>query len=160
MSREVNLATVLLMLLASAMPAPAQDQQLKGLTGVRVVVEFPDLNTGPAKEAIRRNSDAIQTDVELRLREAGMRVLATDQRGTRREGPMLAVSVTEFATATHVIVELHENVFLERNPAMKVFATTWRCEGVHPSPDVQKVRYFIKDAVDRFLNSWLAMNPR
>jgi hypothetical protein len=48
-------------------PANAQDSQLKGLAGVRIVVTWTG-GTDPEK-------DALQADAELKLRQAGMRIL-------------------------------------------------------------------------------------
>ena len=108
---------VILLLVASAKHGQAQDPLLKGLIGVRVAVTW----TGGAVA----DRDAIQTDVELRLRQAGMHV-ATSPVGKPPDSsyPLLFVLIGGTGTAAPVGVELHESVYLGRDylPLMKFTA--------------------------------------
>jgi hypothetical protein len=73
-------------LLASAQSSRAQDALLKGLLGVRVVVDW----TGGSDP----DRNALQTDVEMKLRQAGMSVLAPPSgQAWTSEPPMLFVGV-------------------------------------------------------------------
>jgi hypothetical protein len=96
-------------------PVGAQDSQLKGLAGVRVVVTWP-----AGADADR---DALQTDVELKLRQAGMHVLTADEQ-TQTLGSMLFIGVGGTGAAIPVGVELHESVIFGRDylPMMKFTA--------------------------------------
>jgi hypothetical protein len=144
-------------------PAHAQDAsdsgQLKGLTGVKVLVALDDTFSAKAdlaKKDLQANRLTIQTDVELRLRAAGMRVLAVDGEANA----ILQVRVTQYYESTSTDLELYERVVLKRNPGVEVRAVTWRRSGLGQGSNVQNLRDFVKDLVDQFLNSWFAANPK
>jgi len=96
-------AAVLPLLLTSANPSRAQDSSLKGLIGVRVAVTW----TGGADA----DRDALQADVELKLRQAGMRVAIPEQ-ATIPPYPLLFIGVGGTGAAVPVGVELHEPAYL------------------------------------------------
>ncbi|PYU66748.1 MAG: hypothetical protein DMG49_21105 [Acidobacteria bacterium] len=64
------------------------------------------------------------------------------------------------ARAASIDVELDQNALLERNGEFAIGVTTWSTGAVIVNPNVQGVRNWIKDDVDKFLNAWLSVNPK
>jgi hypothetical protein len=161
-------------------------QSLRGWRDFDVIVEKlnPDIQLdGLATEQLR-------TDVELKLRLAGVHVL-------NPLGPYLYVNATTLKNERqnsytyYVSVEFHQPVIRsgdalvdllgpkwdapgERPPVSKesvlklafgknsMFATTWSSGtiGWVPSGSVQHIRNTVKDTVDLFLNDWLKVNQK
>jgi hypothetical protein len=160
-----------LALLVAASAAAAQDtesrqQSLKGLKEIKVLVE--DLDAEPERDGL--NKTAIQTDVELKLRQAAIRVLTRAESLETPGAPYLYINVHPMLSTTgklyvwSITVELRQSVRLERDPNIRVFyATTWsaaRVLGIVPRADLRTVREDIKDPVDEFINVYLAVNPK
>lgn len=160
-----RLATMLLVTMflvgVSSRPARADDSQLsratlKGISAVYVLVEDLDDDA----KAMGLTKDAIQTDVELKLRLAGMQVVPPEDGVTL---PYLYVRVTvsdRSARAAYTEVRLHQNALLQRNGQIAYGATTWDKSGLKIGPTAQGIRNEIKDHVDTFLNAWLSVNPK
>lgn len=130
---------------------------LKGIMAVRVLVE--DLDDDATKTGLTK--EAIQTDVELKLRLAGMRVVAQDEDLTLPGAPYLYVAVNVLPLqAACITVALHQSVLLQRNGEFTAGVATWDLTGVMSNPNAQSIRNAIKDYVDRFLNAWLSVNPK
>ena len=131
---------------------------LKGISAVYVVVE--DLPSNAATLGLSR--DTIQTDVELKLRLAGMAVL-TEEEGIKPLGAAhiyVNVNFTDPAVAASIKVALDQNALLERNGEFAIAVTTWDTNYVIANPTAQGIRNVIKDGVDQFLNAWLSVNPK
>jgi len=166
--------TLTRIVLAVALAAPAlsfasddeySGKSLRGLRGVYVLVE--DLR--PEVEQAGLTKAMIQTDAELKLRLAGIRVLTQDENLKEPGMPYLYLRATVFQSSPKswrfsVTVELTQYVQLTRNPAIVVGAHTWsseRLNGIAPSADMpQMVRSDSKDLVDQFINAYLAVNPK
>ncbi|MGH2359408.1 MAG: hypothetical protein ACRDGM_02550 [bacterium] len=139
-------------------------ETLRGLQGVYVLVEH--LEPTIERDGLRR--DQIRTDVELRLRQAGIPVPTEEERLRTPGTPYLYIRVASHSDsglhAFHIAVELRQAVLLERNPAKFVGArTTWEfigAVGTVGSSKVRKLREVIADAVDEFINAYLTVNPR
>ena len=137
---------------------------LAGLTGVEVVVEPMD----PAAEKDGLTTSTLRTDVELKLRQAGIRVLTSDERLAAPGMPYLYLRVgtikdEEGLYAYDIDLELKQEVRLTRNPALSLMATTWRVAGwvgTIGSRNLSKVRERVRDTVDQFINAYLAANPK
>lgn len=135
---------------------------LKGLSGVRVLIDLT-----PDAERAGLTMVQLQTDVELRLRQAGIAVLTKEEWHSSPGQPWLWVQVTTLRTATglsayHIGVELNQNVFLERNSSPSD-ASTWSTAGITGIVGAAKfptLRDDVKDEVDRFINAYLSVNPR
>jgi hypothetical protein len=122
----------------------ASDPCLTNLTAVRVIVQVsPDFALA---------KDAIQTDTELKLRLAGMRVVKD------KNAPILSSIVVGDARAAAVSVVLNERVMVVRN-SVTTWTVTWTREEVISQANAQATRGFVKDLVDVFLNDWLEANP-
>jgi hypothetical protein len=131
---------------------------LKGIGAVFVVIE--DLPDGAKVLGLTR--EMLQTDVELKLRLAGIRV-ATEEEGSKLPGAphiYTRVNLTDRANAASIEVNLEQNVLLERNGDLLIGAVTWQAGGVLGNPTAQGIRDRIKDLADEFLNDWLSVNPK
>jgi hypothetical protein len=131
---------------------------MKGLTNVGIVVE--DLHTGAQK--IGLTEEDIQTDVESKLRLAGMQILTTEQKAKAGAAISFAVvTVTADASSANVSLRLAQDVILYRDSTITLpLAVTWETSSVMSNPNRSRVSDFINDEVDKFLNAWLTANPR
>ena len=162
------LAFVMIFLLLSVVMIYADTygkESLRGLRGVNIMVESlqPDIE----KDGLRKSS--IKTDVELKLRMAGIKVLTKEEREKEPGMPYLYVRVSSIKreTGLHVFnidVELGQLVLLARDPKIICYyATTWRTTGeigTIGGVKVNQLRDSIKDRVDEFINDYLEMNPK
>ncbi len=164
-------AAVVLLSATLASSAVGQDDEqarktLTGLSGVYVIVEqLPD---EAQHDGLRE--DQVQTDVELRLRQAGITILTREQSFATAGAPYLYVNVQVLKNpakfyAFSVNVELRQGVTLIRDPSIRVLAVaTWSAPGVIGTVGSQKlesqVRDDVRDFTDRFINAYLAANPK
>jgi hypothetical protein len=136
-------------------PVFAQTLELKGIVGAEVLIE--ELDVGSVQLGIAPES--VRTDVELRLREAGFGVLPPDVRPAH---PLMDLIITSTANgqATMIQLQLGEMATTVREPTITTIPVTWSHAVVIARPTADGVRASVKDCVDRFLNEWLATNPR
>jgi hypothetical protein len=136
---------------------------LADLRGVRVVAGVVTDSDEARRDGLSR--EQLQTDVELKLREAGIAVLSL------HDSSAPALSATVFVLrgspqrfyAYSVLVELHQWVRLIRNPSVAVWTDTWRTPmglGTVPSGQLGSLRDNVRDFVDQFINAYLAANPK
>ena len=137
---------------------------LAGLTGLYVSVQrIPD-------EMQRDGLDTTQilTDVELKLRQAGITVLTRQEWLSTEAFPYLYVNVQVTKNSARIYafsvdVELRQLVTLVHNPAVSTLATTWSATGIIGTVGSQKlgsVRDDVRDLTDEFINAYLAANPK
>lgn len=137
---------------------------LARLQGVQVIVE----DFKPEAEKYGFNRQQYQTDVELRLRQYGIKVLSQKERHQVSGMPMLYINVNPLIdekmgdAAVSYSVQLMEYVLLERNPSIRTFATTWDKSGTRLCglKRLDGVRERVRDLVDQFINDYLAANPK
>jgi len=155
---KLSFCWITLLALAQSMPLFGSDDQfsrasLVGITSLRVVVE--DTSSRGAKLGLTK--ELIQTDVELKLRLAGMQIESTTP-----EFLYVDVNVARDGSAASIDIELVQPVALARNPSILIpYAITWSAGtlATHPT-SAQFIRDGIKDHVDVFLNAWLSVNPK
>jgi hypothetical protein len=123
-------------------------------------------------EAINENAfgltrDDLQTDVELRCREAGIKL-------EKVLAPFLYINVSLLeehyvggqsmnAHAVFVEVGFEQEVLLKRDPTISVVAMTWWVGEMltGPSSNLREFcRQTVRDQVDKFLNAFLEQNPK
>jgi len=145
----------------------ANRKTLAGLNGVQVWVgSIPD-------EVQRDGLDTMQirTDVELKLRQAGIPVPTEQQSLSRVNAPVLYVNIGALKRRPGVVlyafwanVELHQFVRLTRNPAVTVRVATWSAPGALGMVGQENLRSHVRDEIrdqtDRFINAYLAANPK
>jgi hypothetical protein len=141
-------------------------RSLRGLQGVEVVVEVMK----PMAARYGLTDTQVQTDVELRLRQAGIRVLTPDESDPTPGSPSLYVNIhTVFGDGPAVglvgysiDVELKQAVQLERDPAIWLpSAVTWseNQRGLVGRTQLHALREALSDLVDRFINAYYTANP-
>lgn len=142
---------------------------LRGLPGVKVLVN----NLPPDLERAGLSSSQLQTDAELRLRGAGIRLLMLDEWLGTPGQPLLSIRAIGFSPATttgghlgyiaFTRVSLIQHVRLVRDPAIRTSpAETWSSDGRLEIVDpwtVRLIRESVADQVDRFINAYLSVNP-
>jgi hypothetical protein len=137
-------------------------QSLKDLTGVYVLVDNPR----PDAEQDGLSSSQIQTDVEQRLRMAGIKVLTMEEMLKAPGMPTLYVDVKTLkkqeSYSYSVQVILQQNVRLERDPTNLFIAPTWRigAVGFVGATKINQIGDGVRDEVDRFINAYLSVNPK
>ena len=138
---------------------------LRGLREVSVLVEY--LPDDVEREGLSR--EQLTRDIEMRLRQAGLRVLALSEIANSPGAPYLYVAVYPITgpsvnfNAYAIGLTLKQLVQLSRNPTTEFFATTW--EGPAPpsslsAPSIFDIRTRISDAVGRFIMDYQAVNPK
>jgi len=142
-----------------------------GLKAVAVFVENID------QEAIKDglSKEQIKTDVELRLREAGIKVVPIEKSLSLSTPSYLYVIVNtvKFVSGLEYVygtsVQLKQVVVIERKKPVKppkayLWATTWeKSDGVGITSVeglVENVREHINNKVDAFISDYLAKNPK
>src|SRR5262245_23051557 len=134
---------------------------LRGLTELSVLVEY--LPDDVEREGLSR--EHLTRDIEVRLRQAGLRVLTISETAKSPGAPYLYVAVYPITGpsvnfhAYAIGLTLKQLVQLSRNPATELFATTW--EGPAPptslaAPKVLDIRSRIADALERLLTDYHA----
>src|ERR1700752_1961186 len=111
---------------ARALDEPYQRSSLRDLPGVRVQVT--DLNPDAQRGGLVKGE--IQTDVESRLRKAGIRVLTEEEWRNMPRAPLLYIRVdalqgSERACAFYANVNLYQRVSIEQTPNTNLLAATW-----------------------------------
>ncbi len=157
---QIVLALVVLLLIVPtwADDTPQSRASLKGITTLTVVVE--NLDPDAERDGLTRNQ--IQTDVELRLRQAGIRLspaaseylyIAVPARKRSAEFPLYGYAI---------LVEFRQPVIVLRDPPITVYATTWSivAAGSVGAASLRPIRSFVVDYVDQFINAYLEQNPK
>ncbi len=137
---------------------------LAGLQGVQVIVE----DFSPEVEKYVFNKQQYKTDVELRLRQYGVKVFSEEESLQVSGSPFLYINVNPVivekvgVSAVNILVKLNEVVSLERNPSVITIATMWQEDktlllGLNR---LDKLREYVRDLVDMFINDYLAANPK
>ena len=163
---KCKLLIVLFLLIPSSVYAQTDDEveSLRGLKGVYVLIDslHPDIEA----DGLRENQ--IHTDVELKLRLAGIKVLNEVEYLMEKGKPYLYIRFNSFRheSGLHIInigVGLNQSVYLERDLNIKVYgAVTWDLyyTGTVGAKNVNQIRDIIKDLVDEFINDYLSVNPK
>jgi hypothetical protein len=153
----VGISLLLLPVSAWGQSSAAQRATLKGINTVEVVVEAID----PVAEQDGLTRSQLQTDIEERLRQAGITV-----------GPTLTghlyVNVDTVkgdrgqTYAYNVSVQYVQQVVLARDPKAPIFAPTWDTGGVGivAASRLREVRQDVANYVDQFIKAHLEQNPK
>lgn len=147
---------------------PWQKESLRGVAGVQVVIGTME----PNMERIGLTEQLLQTDVELRLRKAGVPVLSQAERLQLPDVTWLHVQVTGMEVRTDpseppvgymfgIEVSFRQSVFLARDFSPFTGAATWESGAIGKFPDANPrfIRDAVGDYVDKFINDYLAVNP-
>jgi len=148
----------------SARDLPGERESLAGLAGVHLVVE--DMKPDVERYGLTRS--ALRRDVELRLRQTGIRVLSVIEWAEVPPTPSLTLRVTALRNeagsyAVSVALDLVQDVRLVRDPTITAPTATWQATGTlatHGARMLPEVREGVCDLVDQFLNDYMAANPK
>jgi hypothetical protein len=166
--RRRTAAVIFAVSIATAGLARAADDptSLRGLRGVYVLVE----SLQPEVERAGLTKAAIQTDAELKLRFAGIRVLTGTEFAKEPGRPYLYLNANVNAIpgkspwGYSTSVELYQVAQLDRDSSFRLEVSTWREGGggasASPSTIANRVRSDLKDLVDRFINAYLSVNQK
>jgi hypothetical protein len=156
--RPLVLGIALLLLDTPAWAAlGGQGASLKGIKAVAVVVE--KMRADAERDGLTRNQ--LQTDVEQRLRQAGITV-------DNQAPGFLAIFVNTLKVESGfyvyaIRVQFKQTVRIERNSKIAVLASTWEAPsvvGTVGTRALRDVRGSVRDRVDEFINAYLEQNPR
>lgn len=151
--------------------AQAESAALIGLTEFEVEI----IGTSPEWESVGLSALQLRTDVELRLRKAGMPVLPWDPLKRNKLRPKLVVSVLLFQSkdrrldvvSKQVQITLRESVTansFRRGSIQITDADTWQSYisfGLTNSKsEPAGIRQSVGDLIDQFINEFLTANPR
>jgi hypothetical protein len=156
------------LLLCLIPPATASDSEidrasLKGLKGVFVLVE--DLNP-PEEQAGLKTAD-VQTDVEEKLKAAGIPLLSKTQDMDTPGMPTLYISVSVASSTASdlwpfsIDVNLEQQATLKRSPDTFVpTAVTWHVGsiGAVDKSNIRSIRDRVNEQVAKFVNAYLKVN--
>ena len=156
-------ATVIMMCLileANGQMSMTDKNSLQGITRLIVVVE--NIEPEIERDVIERST--IQTDVELKLRMAGVKVINSFDNNSL-EGPhyiyvnINILKIDEFQYVYNINVKLIQGVMLIRNDEL-CLATTWSDTylGFAGTLKQESIRDSIKELVDNFIIDYLDMN--
>lgn len=138
---------------------------LRGLTAIFILVEDIDPDIQGKGEITK---EQIQTDVELKLRMAEIKVVSKEEYFKIPGKPFLYVNLNAIKNSTvtyivyHINISLNQEVYLERDSKTNVYANTWdkHAIGLIRENKVDRIRDHIKDLVDIFINDFLSVNPK
>jgi len=152
-----------------AFDAEVSRETMKGLTGFYILIE--ELNPNIAKYAsVQKNNISTQTlksQVENRLRAAGIRVLSWDEMMKTPERPMLYVAVNtheyeKFWYAYDIRVEVRQLVTLVSQPGKPISGCTWSVNmiGVMNIGQLQTLYDNLGVLLGRFVEAYMAVNKK
>lgn len=134
---------------------------LNELPGVYVLVEYFD----EQNKAAGFDERIFQTDVELKLHLAGIKVLTEKEKSATPRKPRLYFNVKAMHKqpgkkhAYSISLTSQQMVRLVRNGALAYGAMTWSVGSVGYG-DLPFIRNGVKDLVNMFINAWLSVNPK
>src|ERR1700736_2235339 len=136
----IGLVTILL-IGGSSRPAWAQHSDavsLRDLSAFSVLAWDID----DAAKALGLTKEAVQSDVEMKLRHARVSVVTVGESVRLPGTPSLYVKVaaTDVASGVIVTVQLRQNVLLERNRVLLILIPTWDRTIFVANPTAQRIR--------------------
>lgn len=159
--RSIFIVVLMLVLSTSVFAGDIKSDRetLKNLKGVHVHVQ--DLNQDI--ELAGLSKDQIRTDVELKLRLAGIKVLTLVEHYEGKGAPYLHIYLDSHKTEKGEFVYslsfgIIQEVRLVRNNTI-TDAITWSISGVGYN-NIEGIRAHIKDRADKFINDYLSVNPK
>ena len=168
MRQTLTAAPAVVLMLSLAMPGPVSAQMfvaagrdtLRGLPGVELAVE----GHLPESMAAGIGTAAIRTDVEARLRAAGVTVYATQQQNPSLAKPYLYVHLTALELpggqlAVSVQVQLRQTLRSPVTASNVVNAMTWDAHNLFSTPagGAGLLRAAVLEMVDGFIADWRAV---
>ena len=130
---------------------------LRGLKSFHVeIIGDPD----PELEKLGLTHQQIKTDVELKLRLAGIGVIE------EFDFPVLDITINFINVKARqcyvysIELSVSQVVFLQRDRSISSVAKTWSIGGLGAGTKIKSIRNGIKDYTDKFINAYLSVNPK
>jgi hypothetical protein len=151
--------------LALALDSEPNRQTLRGLQGVKVLVE----DLGSDIERLGLSKNLLQTDVEATLRKAGIKVLTQEECYKTPGEPYLYLNINintgklgDDKYSYSIDIGVIQNVLLQRDPRMKSYSVTWSTGGVGviEKEFVGRLRESADELVKIFVKAFLSVNPK
>ena len=140
--------------------ASAQLEMLHGLREAAAVVE--DLNPGIDSDGSKKAT--FQTDLELKLRTIGIRILSNEEMHSTPGAPYFYLQIDAFEPKPNYYVYSIRLTLIELVSVSRIEANVWA--GTYDLPIVigtarnwQEIRNSSKDQINRFVNDYLSANP-
>ncbi len=163
--RRVSIPAVSLMALATTVAGvkliAADDSleraSLKGLSSIRVEIDGPSAKDAAA---VGLNSAALQKNIEVKIKKAGLTPLAP---GERAQGmPFLYLSVRVFPADQRgdgllvysLDLSVIQEVRLSRSPGIRVPAPTWKVPGTIGTIKIDEART-LQSAIDQYVDNFV-----
>lgn len=169
MKRLIILPAIVLLLATGTINAQVSESAKKSLRGLKGIYVLVEELTGEAKQQGLDDSQ-LQTDAELRLRKAGIRVATRSEMIQSDDVGILYINVGAIALKSglcvvHESVDLEQSVRLVRDNSILVNAAIiYRVKGSFGTVACPKLRDDVRgsldDQIDIFINDYLAMNPK
>ena len=156
------LVTVMSLLLLTPEVFGGPREHLRGLKGVYVDIE--GLKEDMEKDGLTKLQ--VKTDVELRLRKAGIKVLTKEELPLPKEYAVLFVNINSAkmsdSYAFNCSLEVMQAAKLLRDPEITGPFITWTKldTGYTPKDNLRLIREALADQVDQFINDYLTVNPK
>ena len=159
---------ILALLICSDTIVFAQDDEdtrptLRGLKEIFLYVDPLD----PQIEKMGLTRNQIQMDTESKLKLAGIKVQPGKEFAKSRGHPYLYVNVNISMLKTQITrylfyirIELNQEVALVRTPDVRVSTATWSTGGWGIDFSLDNIRQTVTTQVDKFINAFLAENPK
>jgi hypothetical protein len=136
---------------------------LRGFSGLYVAVE----PMSPQIEKEGLTTDQLQKDTEAQIRTAGVKVLSKEEFVRTPGKPYLYVNVGISILRTQITryifyirLEFNQEVSLVKTPGTTVPAATWSTGGWGIDFSLENIRAIFKNQVEKFIDAYLAMNPK
>src|SRR5690242_12073585 len=166
---KTALAAVALLFATGVSPLVGQgdyEMTRKTLAGVKRICVLLQ-RSGNVGEEEGLDTNQIRTDVELKLRQAGIVVLSPEQSSSRGLSAFLYVNIFAFQRevvyAFYIDLTIIQRVRLIRDPSVAVAGGTWSGQSymgtVGRDGFADFVRSSVRDRTDEFINAYLAANP-
>lgn len=141
------------------------EKPLKGIKSI--VVDITKLDPDFEKDAPFTRS-TIQTDIELKLRMAGIKVVNREEWVNDIQIPWLVITLKTLKVddlkmyCYYIDIELQDTIHILRNEELCIGGITWNNIGLGyvGTKKISTIRDRIKDDVDKFINDYLEMNPK
>ena len=156
-------------LLATSSVASAQftpgKENLRGLTGVRLIVMFSAPTRAEALDEVKRPGvlRMLEDDTKAKLEKAGIpfsRSRFADDIGKAGNPRLIVLAKFDKPNDFEIEVKLSQTVRLTRDPSIEFDAVTWSLSGVGNTQEIPMIRRVIADLIDRFIEDYLSVNPK
>jgi hypothetical protein len=158
----IALALIILFSLNGHAQTATDVESLRGLQGVAVLFsKYP-------KELEQNGLTMMQvnTEVELRLRKAGIKILTAEEAFKSPGAPIFLVRLESEENlglyAVSIRLEFQQSVSLYRKPSTTVRCATWQVSNLTTvgGNNLRQVKDLVGDGVDIFANDFLKANPK